>query len=152
MNSLFLRGRSLSKRTRWQLLLGLFGLVVAGRVADRFVAHSANYSPPLLPLGPVGLLLLASPVILLGWLGFSSARKAGVALPAAGAAGLTEQAEWYFANGKQQVGPLSTAQMTTLLRAGVLVQPATMVLKRGARQWLEAGQVGEFGFRPKAGR
>lgn len=48
--------------------------------------------------------------------------------------------EWYYAKGKEKVGPLTAAQMKQLARSGELAR-TSMVWKTGMPKWVQAGQV-----------
>jgi NAD-dependent dihydropyrimidine dehydrogenase PreA subunit len=48
--------------------------------------------------------------------------------------------QWFYARGKQRVGPLSTAQLRALAASGSL-SPADMVTRTGSQKWVPAGQV-----------
>jgi hypothetical protein len=58
---------------------------------------------------------------------------------------------WYYAEGKQKIGPLSAAQLRQFAAAG-RVQPTTMVLQEGRKHWVPASSVrGLFSSAPPAG-
>ncbi len=49
-------------------------------------------------------------------------------------------AGWYYAKGKQRLGPVSAAELRALAGAGT-ISPTDMVLRAGTQKWLAAGKV-----------
>lgn len=47
---------------------------------------------------------------------------------------------WYYAEGKQKLGPINANELRELAAAG-RVQPTTMVLKEGAQRWVQADSI-----------
>jgi ferredoxin len=50
---------------------------------------------------------------------------------------------WFYARDNKKVGPLSAAQMKSLVDAGKVV-PTDMVLRAGSQKWIAIGDVKEF--------
>src|SRR6185312_13426904 len=49
-------------------------------------------------------------------------------------------AEWFYAKGKQKVGPVTEGQLKGLARSGEVAR-TDMVWKQGMAKWIQAGQV-----------
>lgn len=52
-------------------------------------------------------------------------------------------ARWFYAQGKQRMGPVALSRLRELLVAGE-IDPTTMVLKEGTQHWIPAQEVGEL--------
>lgn len=52
----------------------------------------------------------------------------------------SDDSRWYYAKGKQRMGPVSLAQLHQLRATGE-IQPTTMLLQEGTRHWVAAGSL-----------